>query len=593
MKQNPGKWEGYSFYTWEAPVERCTTVVYSLSLQPVIAFVGGLEFDIMPAPIAEVETLVCWPDTQPGGVDLSAIEMHIKSGGVPLLTRTMRLKKRFGSGNTDFSGSNIKASSASGMMNFGVPEDGADDSALNVMSRDSLLQATVNASAKPGVHADLEDFEFEIEKSSYLASMEYDMLRGANNVTAAWHGGEADRRLQPLFPRSPSLVESDDQATNTEHILFSLQSPNTGLVGFEVLGILNNHRLQLSLQLQFGPFTTPRKRYTIMDLKSQLAAILAAIPFISPTSKATAVQAMTDFDALAANEVPRSSVPMSSLEHYWIFTSQGHRVTGRSLFWDNGPQEFPFSQDPSTAWRLLPDGLGEYWLVTGDGQQPAGHMVYLADDGNFESHVFWEDPKTKWKLNAVPNSDEFWLVTGPNHHEPGKMLFLTSSGWSTWSFSHDTKCKFRVMEVAPGLQPFMLKPAEVWMVGAEGHRTYQNDMLFWKEGDQKIYGFNYDGSCRWILKPAPNGEYWLITGSQADEPNAMFFIRASGFKLWAPAWDDPACTWRIIDAGDGTFWLATSPNHHDPNRMLYMVGGEWATATFWHDPQTKFRFLLN
>ena len=186
------------------------------------------------------------------GVDLSAIEMHIKSGGVPLLTRTMRLKKRFGSGNTDFSGSNIKASSASGMMNFGVPEDGADDSALNVMSRDSLLQATVNASAKPGVHADLEDFEFEIEKSSYLASMEYDMLRGANNVTAAWHGGEADRRLQPLFPRSPSLVESDDQATNTEHILFSLQSPNTGLVGFEVLGILNNHRLQLSLQLNLG-----------------------------------------------------------------------------------------------------------------------------------------------------------------------------------------------------------------------------------------------------------------------------------------------------------------------------------------------------
>ena len=69
------------------------------------------------------------------------------------------------------------------------------------------------------------------------------------------------------------------------------------------------------------------------------------------------------------------------------------------------------------------------------------------------------------------------------------MLFLTSSGWSTWSFSHDTKCKFRVMEVAPGLQPFMLKPAEVWMVGAEGHRTYQNDMLFWKaDRRQNLWG---------------------------------------------------------------------------------------------------------
>ena len=35
----------------------CATVVYSLGLQPVLAFVGGIEFDIMPAPIAEA-TLV-------------------------------------------------------------------------------------------------------------------------------------------------------------------------------------------------------------------------------------------------------------------------------------------------------------------------------------------------------------------------------------------------------------------------------------------------------------------------------------------------------------------------------------------------------
>ena len=53
MKDNPSKWQGYSFYTWETPLERCATVVYSLGLQPVLAFVGGLEFDMMPSPIAE------------------------------------------------------------------------------------------------------------------------------------------------------------------------------------------------------------------------------------------------------------------------------------------------------------------------------------------------------------------------------------------------------------------------------------------------------------------------------------------------------------------------------------------------------------
>ena len=57
VQDNPNKWQGYSFYIWDTPVERCATVVYSLGLQPVLAFVGGIEFDIMPAPIAEA-TLV-------------------------------------------------------------------------------------------------------------------------------------------------------------------------------------------------------------------------------------------------------------------------------------------------------------------------------------------------------------------------------------------------------------------------------------------------------------------------------------------------------------------------------------------------------
>ena len=54
-------------------IEKCVTVSYSLSMQPVLAFVGGLEFDILPAPLADIDTMVCWPDKQPGPGRLSNV----------------------------------------------------------------------------------------------------------------------------------------------------------------------------------------------------------------------------------------------------------------------------------------------------------------------------------------------------------------------------------------------------------------------------------------------------------------------------------------------------------------------------------------
>ena len=105
MKANWDRWQGYSFYTWEMSIEKCVTVTFSLGMQPVIAFVGGLNFELMPAPLAELDTTVCWPDKQPDGVDLSVLQSKIRSGGVMLFSRTLRLQKRFGA-STDFVGSN-------------------------------------------------------------------------------------------------------------------------------------------------------------------------------------------------------------------------------------------------------------------------------------------------------------------------------------------------------------------------------------------------------------------------------------------------------------------------------------------------------
>ena len=71
MKENWSKWQGYSFYFGQQAIEKCVTVTFSMGMQPVVAFVGGLQFEILPKPLFELGTTVCWPNNQPGGVDLS------------------------------------------------------------------------------------------------------------------------------------------------------------------------------------------------------------------------------------------------------------------------------------------------------------------------------------------------------------------------------------------------------------------------------------------------------------------------------------------------------------------------------------------
>ena len=49
MKDNWNRWQGYTFYTQPSAVEKCVTVTFNLGMQPVVAFVGGLQFEILPA----------------------------------------------------------------------------------------------------------------------------------------------------------------------------------------------------------------------------------------------------------------------------------------------------------------------------------------------------------------------------------------------------------------------------------------------------------------------------------------------------------------------------------------------------------------
>ena len=143
MQRNWDKWQGYTFYTASSNIEKCVTVTFAVGLQPVAAFVGGIQFDVLPTPFFEFDTQICWPKHHPGGVDISALRFEMRTMGILLFGRTLRLTKRFGDG-TDFKGSNLDRGIETFRSQLGL-EWGSDfesSSGMNKMSRAPKLLQT-------------------------------------------------------------------------------------------------------------------------------------------------------------------------------------------------------------------------------------------------------------------------------------------------------------------------------------------------------------------------------------------------------------------------------------------------------------------
>ncbi|CAE7945520.1 carA2 [Symbiodinium necroappetens] len=258
MTDNPEKWEGYSFYTWESAIEKCVTVGYSMSTQPVLAFVGGLEFDLLPAPLADLETTVCRPDKQPSGVDLSVLRTVIKSSGVQLFSRTMRLTKRFGTG-TDFTDANTYSAHETWRNPLGkaTGTHGAeDDRSLEPINRTVQPAQLVQESTEEALASASEgDFSFRwSEDELQVASMFYDSYLSTN--------------LSEHLRDAKAREHLDLMQTNGDFELFSFRNP--GLVSFNIKGVLTaTDDLQLLMQVSFGPFTSPLRRVTLVNIVDQ------------------------------------------------------------------------------------------------------------------------------------------------------------------------------------------------------------------------------------------------------------------------------------------------------------------------------------
>ena len=93
-----------------------------------------------------------------------------------------------------------------------------------------------------------------------------------------------------------STLQTEAEAGSAEssiHQLFSFRNP--GMVNFEIQGLLEDNSLELGMKINFGPFESPEKRIQLLNIAHQFSLVLAAMPWVSASSKAKAIASLTGF----------------------------------------------------------------------------------------------------------------------------------------------------------------------------------------------------------------------------------------------------------------------------------------------------------
>ena len=242
-----------------------------------------------------MNTQVCWPKTQPGGLDLSVLRSEIKSNGILLFSRTLRLSKRFGD-DTHFKASNINGGHQTARSYFAVSDlDEESGTGMASIKRSSLLESNRSLRSEEKVQESL--YWKTEEDDLYVASVEYGQDLGVN-TTSKSQGRAAEE-----------VIRQSEEGQETFK-LFSFK--NSGTVNFEVKGLLSGNVLQLGLQMGFGPhYQSPELVIPLVDIADQFALILMAMPdeIVSLESRARAIAALKDFSLGDVQETKGKSKP--------------------------------------------------------------------------------------------------------------------------------------------------------------------------------------------------------------------------------------------------------------------------------------------
>mmetsp|Transcript_52947 Transcript_52947/g.118783 ORF Transcript_52947/g.118783 Transcript_52947/m.118783 type:complete len:927 (+) Transcript_52947:279-3059(+) len=593
MKDNWDKWQGYSFYTWEMSIEKCVTVTYSLGMQPVIAFVGGLNFELMPAPLAELDTTVCWPDKQPGGVDLSVLRSEIRSGGVMLFSRTLRLQKRFGS-STDFVDGNIFGAHESWRNPLGTAvgtHSVEDDRTVETMSRSGSLLETNQSSQSHEKRKDQKEQKEQKERKEeaelhweadaedlYLATIEYGKHLGINK-TSEFHGQDVLKRM-----RGMSAIQGDAQSGTDFHQLFSFKNP--GMVNFEIQGLLEDNVLELAMKINFGPFESPEKRIPLLNIVDQFTIVLGAMPWVSSSSKLKAIASLRDFGKQDVGTV-MPAVPPPELKPGSIVALYNPAFNRWLKMMDNGDiagsahRDFDASLDDWTWEKFAVVDMGAGLIAL---HSPKfNRFLEIEPDGNVAasphkaaSHIpsgwTWQTFKVVYSGGGEiglhnPEHNRFIKMDHASVTSIGRNGDPLPEGW-TWE-------RFRVRQTT-----WLLKPGTVVAFHNAIHNRY---ISMTPEGDmypspQRDFSSEFPGGWTWqkfTVVDAGNGEvalhsaihnrFWKMT----DTASMIGSVHKAANELPPPnhwTWERFA----VVDAGGGQVAF------HNPlhNRFVSLSGDD-------------------
>ncbi|CAE7263886.1 proS, partial [Symbiodinium sp. CCMP2592] len=530
MKDHWDKWQGYSFYTGSLAVEKCLTVSFSFSVQPSISLVGGLTFEVMPSPLATVETTVCWPRGRPGGLDLSLLRTSFKSSGVLLYERTLRLTKRFGSGTT-WDPQNVKPSSSS-WETIANPRE--------KISRTNLLQSNQSSDMEEGVWQWMMDPE-----ELYLASASYSLDSGLK-ITSELKGQAAAQRLAELRKarqarrarehRKAEAEEADEADEESESSLMSTKTDTEikdgeedeaeaqadvdvfqlfkfekpGDINFNLAGVLDGNIFELRTQMGFGPYRSVPRDVHLVDVVQQFKVVLQALPFVSQTSADKAIEVLNHF---SSNSFPPPLlIPGTTVGLHSKFFNEYINVHANGNV--HGSGHTPFGMLPSHA-------VQERWTVV--------------DAGNGRVALY----NQRWSS---------FLCVGPGnvHTFPASV-----SRWQpTW-----TNQIFEVVNVGDGEIALFNHDHKAFVKMLPGHGM--SSVHFGGPPETIPDGWRYERFHVDVLKPMlqPGAKVGLYSAANKRwlRMNGWDMDRSEPSETWTPGWDWEEFT--VVDAGKGEIAL--------------------------------------
>ena len=361
-----------------------------MSIQPVLAAIGGLGFDFLPK-LYDLVTTVCWPNQMPGGLDLSVLRSEIKTGGHLLFSRTLRLAKRFGD-ETDFVKKNLGSSYKTWRSSVGI----AKGESGNAIAPMSLLGGNRSEQGEGGGQQTESWYWRSDPEEAYLSSIDYGDSMEPNR-TWELRGADAMLRLSKM---------QDARKLGQEEVveLFSFKKP--GMSNFHIRGLLDGNSLELGVQMGFGPFQSPTRRILLADIGVQFAVVLGAIPWISVETKKTAIAALKDFWPGQSDLVDRQPADTSSMVAWFK------------------------SEDASSAWK---SSVGSW-----QGRETRGSVTRKVETGHgakFPIAYLAGDVHTGYDFGQIMKPD-FTICSVTRYVDGGVQKRVLQHNHSNWLHGH-------------------------------------------------------------------------------------------------------------------------------------------------------------